>query len=236
MELPEIMQILESLGSEQTKKVLSRHGAKAPFFGVKIADMKSKIVKKVKKNHNLAIALYDTGNSDAMYLAGLISEPDKMTRELLQKWVKAANWYMISEYTVAWVCSESKYALELALEWIDSAKEHIASSGWATLGSMVTIKEDEQLDIECLKGLLERVLKTINESPNRTRYTMNNFVIACGSCVLPLKEYALTIAENMGKIKVNMGTTACKVPFAPDYIRKVEEKGKLGNKKKSAVC
>ncbi len=59
------------MGSEQTKKVFMRHGAREPFFGVKVGDMK-KIVKRVKKNHELSLALYDTGNGDAMYLAGLM--------------------------------------------------------------------------------------------------------------------------------------------------------------------
>jgi hypothetical protein len=72
----EIMLELEKLGNEQTKKVLSRHGAREPFFGVKVGDLK-KIVKKVKKNHDLSLELYATGNSDAMYLAGLIDRIEK---------------------------------------------------------------------------------------------------------------------------------------------------------------
>ena len=73
MQLAEIMQQLEAWGSEQTKKTLMRHGAREPLFGVKVGDLK-KIEKKVKKNHQLAMQLYDTGNADAMYLAGLIAD------------------------------------------------------------------------------------------------------------------------------------------------------------------
>lgn len=41
------------------------------MFGVKVGDMKT-IVKKVKVNYELSLLeLFDTGNSDAMYLAGL---------------------------------------------------------------------------------------------------------------------------------------------------------------------
>ncbi len=76
MTTEEIMVELHRYGSEQTKKVLIKHGAREPFFGVKVQDLK-KIVKKVKKNHALALELYATGNSDAMYLAGLITDEDK---------------------------------------------------------------------------------------------------------------------------------------------------------------
>jgi hypothetical protein len=46
MTATEVLKELESLGSEQTKKVFKRHGAREPFYGVKVADLK-KIVKKV---------------------------------------------------------------------------------------------------------------------------------------------------------------------------------------------
>ena len=48
MTYEEIMQALAGMGSEQTKNTYIRHGAKEPFFGVKIGDMK-KLVKHVKK-------------------------------------------------------------------------------------------------------------------------------------------------------------------------------------------
>ena len=70
----EVVAELKTLGSESNKKVLVRHGAREPFYGVKIEDLK-KIQKRIKKDHDLALALYDTGISDAMYLAGLIADP-----------------------------------------------------------------------------------------------------------------------------------------------------------------
>src|SRR3954466_8033625 len=112
---------LQALGSESIKKVLLKHGAKEPFFGVKIEHLK-KIQKRIKKDHALALDLYATGVSDAMYLAGLIADPQKMTKAQLNKWMKGASWYMISCYTVPWVASESRFGFELAREWIESPK------------------------------------------------------------------------------------------------------------------
>ena len=48
---------------------------------------------------------------------------------------------MLSEFTVAWVASESRYGIELALQWIESDKENIASAGWATLASIAAVKQ-----------------------------------------------------------------------------------------------
>jgi len=226
---------LKRMGNETTKRIFIKHGAREPFFGVKVQDLK-KIAKKIKKDYSLSLKLYDTGNSDAMYLAGLIADEKKMTRDDLQKWVKGAYWYMISDYTVPWVAAESEYGQDLALEWIESDEEFIASAGWATLANLVGIKSDIELDLDLLEQLLDRVEKNVHESQNRIRYSMNGFVISVGTYVKGLTNKALTVGEKIGKVQVDMGDTACKVPLANEYIQKVIDKGIVGKKRKMARC
>lgn len=235
MSLESVMQELAALGSESTKKVFKNHGAPEPFFGVKVGDMKT-IVKRIKKDHALSLALYNTGNSDAQYLAGLIADEQKITKADLQHWAKNASWYMQSEYTVAWVASESAFGWELALEWIESPEERIATAGWATLSSLVSIKPDAELDLPALDALLDRVARDIVGAQNRVRYTMNGFVIAVGGAVAPLSARAMETAQKIGKVSVDVGGTACKVPFAPEYIGKIVEMGRVGHKRKMARC
>src|SRR5215831_6660587 len=198
---------LKSLGHESYKKVMLNHGAKEPFYGVKIEDLK-KIQKRIKKDYQLALDLYDTGVSDAMYLAGLIADDSKMTKMDLQHWAEKAYFPLMSECTVAWVAAESNFGREMALKWIDSKKENIASSGWATLSSLVGIKADEDLDIPELKKLLERVGKTIHQQPNRVRHVMNGFIIAVGSYVKALTDAANQTTKKVGKVTVEMNGTA----------------------------
>lgn len=231
----EILKELEAYGNENTKKVLLKHGAKEPFFGVKVQDLK-KIQKKIKKDYELSLELYETGNSDAMYLAGLIADEQKMSKADLQNWVEKAYWYYISEYTVPWISAESAHALELALEWIESDKETIASAGWSTLANILGIKANEDLDEALFSKLLARVGREIHSASNRVRYTMNAFIIALGSAMPNFTEKAIQLGKKIGKVSVEMGGTACKVPFAPDYIKKVKEKGKIAHKKKMARC
>ena len=231
----DIVAELKTLGSETTKKTLMKHGAREPFFGVKVEHLK-KIQKRIKKDYQLALDLYDTGISDAMYLAGLIADDEKMTKKDLEHWVKGAYWYMLSEYTVPWVAAGSPHGHALALEWIDSKDETAAAVGWATLCSLVATRDDEDVDPPGLRKLLQRVGKTIHDQPNRVRYAMNNFVICVGSYVQPLTDLAIETAHKIGKVSVDMGGTACKVPLAADYIKKVQARGSIGKKRKTAKC
>ncbi|WP_026567821.1 DNA alkylation repair protein [Bacillus sp. UNC41MFS5] len=236
MTLDEIMWKLAELGTEQTKKTFINHGAQeGTLFGVKIGDLK-KLVKFVKKDHQLALDLYNTGNFDAMYLAGLSVNPKLMEKETLQNWVKKANWYMLAEYTVAGVAAESPYALELAREWMKSDEEMITVCGWNTYANYLSITSDEKLDIEEIRSLLQQVERTIHEEKNRVRYVMNGFVISTGAYVTALYDEAVTVAEKIGKVHVNVGQTACKVPIATDYIKKIEDRNKIGIKRKTCIC
>jgi 3-methyladenine DNA glycosylase AlkD len=79
MNATDIVAELKKLGTAQTKKTWMNHGAQEPCFGVKVEDMK-KIQKRVKVNYQLALDLYDTGIADAMYLAGLIADDAKMSK------------------------------------------------------------------------------------------------------------------------------------------------------------
>lgn len=233
MTAAEVMQELEARGSAATKKTLLRHGAREPLFGVKVADLKV-LQKRIKVDHALARELYATGNSDAMYLAGLIADPGRATKAELNRWVKGAYWHMLSEYTVPWVAAESPHAVELALAWIDAKPPTTRAAGWATYSSYVAVTPDDSLDLDQIVGLLERVRRDMPTAPNRVKYTMNGFVIAVGGYVAPLTAAAKATAEALGTVAVDMGDTDCKVPAAGPYIDKMLARGVT--KRKTAKC
>lgn len=231
----QVLDELKSMGSESIKKILMTHGAKEPVYGVKIGDMKN-IVKKIKKDYPLSIELYNSGVYDAMYMAALIADESKMSKKEIQEWAEKAYCPGLSEYTVAWVAAESPFGWELGTEWINSKKENIASAGWNTLAGVISLKPDSELNIPEIKKLLGRVAKEIHQAPNRVRYTMNGFVIGVGASIKELTKEAIETAKKIGIVAVDMGGTACQVPSAAEYIKKIEAKGHVGKKRKTVKC
>ena len=234
MTAKDIVAELKKLGNAQTKKTWMTHGAQEPCLGVKVEDMK-KIQKRVKMDYQLALDLYDTGIADAMYLAGLIADDAKMTKKDLQKWIEGASCGWVAEFTVPWVASASPHGREIALKWIESKDEAIAAAGWQTYSSMVAIKADADLDLAEIKSLLQRVAKSIHHQPDRVKYVMNNFVLAVACYVKPLHKLAVDTANGIGKVAVDL-VGACKIPFAPDQIKKFEARSAIGKKRKSPKC
>ena len=231
----EILIELEKYGDAQTKKTLLKHGAREPFFGVKVGDLK-KILKKTKKNHELSLELYRTGNSDAMYLAGLMADEHKISESQLDEWIDKAYWFYLSEFAVPWVASETDFGFDIGLKWTQSDQERIASAGWVTLAYYAGVNEDKDLDIQAYSQLLDKVVQEIHHSQNRVRFAMNGFVIAIAVFIKDLTDKANTVAGKIGKVSVDMNGTACKVPLATEYIHKAIEMGQVGKKRKTARC
>ncbi|AMV31491.1 DNA alkylation repair enzyme [Pirellula sp. SH-Sr6A] len=230
----EIVAELKRLGNEGTARVLRNHGAHDPCLGVKIGDLKP-IQKRLKKNYSLSLELYGTGIYDAMYLAGLIADPEQMTKTDLTGWVASAS-NPIASYVVGPIAAGSPAGWSLALSWIQSKKEIENIAGWSTLSAIASICPDEKLDLDEYQRLLADVEGKISQTKDAVRYQMNSFVIAVGSYIRSLTETAMETGNRIGVLTVEMGNTDCNVPFAPDYIRKVEARGAIGKKRKTAMC
>lgn len=231
-----ILAELKSKGKEQTRTIYVRHGmAPERVYGVSVADLKV-VAKTIKGQQALAGELFGTGNMDAMYLAGMVADGAKLTREQLNAWAEAADLQMISEYTVPWLTVENSHGRALALEWIKSKKEHIAAAGWSTYAGLLATKPDAALDLTEIESLLGTAVQQIGAAPNRVRSTMNAFVISVGGYVKPLLKQAKAVARQLGAVSVDVGDTACKVPLATAYIKKIEAAGRIGKKRKTMRC
>ena len=192
--------------------------------------------KKIKGDQALALQLFATGNGDAQYLAGMVADGKKLTPAQLRKWAATASWGMISNTTLSWVASEHPEGFALAREWIDSPKEHIACSGWATLGALAATVPDAELPVKEFSALLDRVAREIAQAPDDVRYQMNSFLIAVGTYVAPLGDKAIATARKVGRVVVDMGDTDCKVPDAEAYIMKSRRGAPIAPKRKTMRC
>ena len=65
---------------------------------------------------------------------------------------------------------------------------------------------------------------------------MNGFVISVGIYIKTLTSKSKEVAKEIGKVSVDVGGTACKVPLADEYIDKAIDKGRIGKKRKTARC
>ena len=175
MDAVTVMRELEALGKERLKKMYISNGAHEPVFGVATGEMKP-IAKTIKHDQSLAEQLYATGNYDAMYFAGIISDPKAMTEADFERWIDAAYFYMIADYVVAVTLSETDIAQEVADKWMASGDELRMSAGWSCYCWLLGRLPDREFSESKLASMLELAQATIHDAPERTKYAMNNFI------------------------------------------------------------
>lgn len=235
MNLEMVMQELEALGKERTKKIYLSNGAHEPLFGVATGAMKP-MARKIKINQPLAEQLYATGNYDAMYFAGVIADPKAMTKADFDRWMDSAYFYMLSDYVVAVTLSEADIAQEVADQWITSGEELRMSAGWSCYCWLLGNRPDREFSESKIANMLETVKNTIHDSPERTKYAMNQFIYTVATSYLPLHDKAVEIAKEVGPVEVQKDKAKSKFLHAFDNIQKAVSKGQLGFKRKHVRC
>jgi len=216
MTLSEAMRELEKAGSAQTRKTYARHGAADPMFGVSFATLKT-LVKRIGVDHELALALWETGNYDARNLAVKIADPARMSPADLDRWAAAESQRMCFGY-VAMLAVEGPHAAAKAKKWLAAPAGPLRNSGWQLLGQMAT--HDQATPDAWFAERLAHIEKAIHAAPNEERDAMNRAVIQIGSRSAALRKAATASAKRIGKVDIDYGDTACKVPDAAQSIDK----------------
>lgn len=235
MDFQTVMEELQALGKERTKKMYVSSGAKEPVFGVATGAMKP-MAKQIKIDQPLAEELYATGNYDAMYFAGIIADPKAMTTSDFERWMDGAYFYMLSDYVVAVTLSESDIAQDVADNWIASGDELRMSAGWSCYCWLLGNRKDSEFQKDKISAMLDKVKHEIHQAPERTKASMNNFLYTVGISYKPLSEKAAETAKAVGKVELKRENKKPTQLYAYDSIQQGLEKGRLGFKRKYVRC
>jgi 3-methyladenine DNA glycosylase AlkD len=217
MTLAEALAALERAGSAQTRKTYARHGVTGPMFGVSFAVLKD-LTKRIKVDHDLALALWDTGNHDARNLAVKVVDPARMTSADLDRWAReTAPSRSCGEY-VGMLAAEGPHARKKADLWLSAKPENVRCAGWSLVSQLA--QRDEEAPDSFFKALLTKIERAIGAAPNLERAGMNLALISIGCRSAALRKAAAAAAKRIGTVEIDHGDTSCKTPDAAAVIEK----------------
>jgi len=212
----EVLSELESLGSEQTRKIYRRHGVTGKQFGVSFAAL-GKLQKKLKGDHQLAQKLWASDIHDAQILATMIADPAQMTAMEIDSWARSLKNYVLTD-ALSGLVSKTLFALDKAERWTKAKDEWLCSAGWQILNWLA--QRDTSLPDDLFLSYLVTIQTDIHKAKNRVRHAMNGALIGIGVRNTKMEKKALAVAAEIGKVEVDHGDTGCKTPDAASYIRK----------------
>jgi 3-methyladenine DNA glycosylase AlkD len=122
---------LRRLGTRRNVEGMARFGIRAEkVFGVSKPKLDA-LARQIGKNHALGLALWSTGIQDAKILAGLISEPDKVTAAQMELWVRDFDNWDSCDGTCCHLFVFADAAWPKAFAWTKRKEEFQKRSGFA---------------------------------------------------------------------------------------------------------
>ena len=213
MTLKETLKQLESLGNEKRRAHNIKYGAGDNQFGVPHGDIRV-LAKKIKTNHELALALWKTGNLDAQLLATLVINQKNLSADEMDRMVRSVTFVHVADWLNSYVVKQHPDKESLRQAWMATDDPMAARAGWSLTAERV-VKSPEGLD---LPALLDRIESEMGNATPEVQWTMNSALAEIGIHFPKHRKRAIAIGETLGIYRDYPCSKGCTSPFAPIWI------------------
>jgi 3-methyladenine DNA glycosylase AlkD len=221
MLLKEVLKQLESLGDEKMRAHHVKNGAGDNVFGVKLGDLRV-LAKKIKTDHDLALALWKTGNIDAQFLATLVIQPKSLSADEMDRMVRSVTYSRVADWLISYVVNQHPDKESLRQGWMATKDKWAARAGWSLTAERIE-KSPEGLD---LPALLDRIESEMGKAAAEIQWTMNFALAAIGIHHAKHRPRAIAIGEKLGIYRDYPCAKGCTSPFAPIWINEMVRRQK----------
>jgi 3-methyladenine DNA glycosylase AlkD len=212
----ETLRQLQSLGNAGVRAQNAKRGAGDNQFGVSRGDLR-KLANKIKSNHELALSLWKTGNTDAQFLATLLINVKLLSADEMERMVKSVTFDWVADWLHSYVVKEHADKETLRKKWMESDDRWAARAGWQLTAGRVA-KSPEGLDVV---ALLDRIEKEMGAAAPEVQWTMNMCLAEIGIHFPKHRKRALAIGEKLGIYRDYPVSKGCTSPFAPNWINEM---------------
>jgi 3-methyladenine DNA glycosylase AlkD len=209
----EVLKQLKALGTAKVRAQNAKGGAGDNQFGVSLGDIRV-LAKKIKTDHELALALWETGNIDAQFLATLIIQPKKLSSKELDRMVRSLTFVRVADWLISYVVRQHPDKEALRSDWMKADDRWAARAGWDLTAERVG-KSPEGLDIP---ALLSRIDAELAGADPEVQWTMNNTLAGIGIHFPKHRKRAIAIGEKVGLYRDWPVSKGCTPPFVPIWV------------------
>jgi 3-methyladenine DNA glycosylase AlkD len=188
---------LRRLGSRRNVEGMARYGIRAKkVFGVSKPKLDA-LAREIGKNHPLGLELWATGIQDAKILAGMISEPGKVTASQMELWVRDFDNWDSCDGTCCHLFVFAKDAWAKAFAWTRREEEFQKRAGFA-LAAYLAYRDKSAGDAKYLK-FLKAIEREAGDERNFVRKAVNWALRNIGKRNPQLNRAAIATARRLQK-------------------------------------
>lgn len=166
-------------------------------LGVKVPEMR-KIAKTIDQDHDLALALWETGVAEARIVAGMIADPLKLTEKQMDAWVKDIESWDVCDQLCMNLLEKSPYAHKKILEWSRRDEEFVRRAAYALIACLAW--HDRQEGDDFFVSMLATIKKGSTDQRNFVKKAVSWALRNIGKRNIFLNHQAIRTAEEIAKI------------------------------------
>jgi 3-methyladenine DNA glycosylase AlkD len=152
VEVADIVSWLKRNGSKSTRDGMARYAIPSDrAFGVSVGVMQ-KYAKQLGKNHDVAIALWDTGWYEARMTAAFLGEPARLTAAEMDRWCRDFDNWAVCDHSCFHLFDKSPHAWNKVTAWSRRREEFQKRAAYALLASLA-LHDKEAPDAKFLPTL-----------------------------------------------------------------------------------
>jgi len=191
----DILAELRSLGSEKDRAGMARYGINVEnAFGVSIYELR-KIAKRLGTDHELALALWATGNHEARLLACFVDDPAAVTARQTEAWARDFDSWDICDQATTSLFDSTKHAWTKATEWATRDEEWVKRAGFALMAGLAV--HDKAATDRVFKQLLPLIERAASDQRNFVKKAVNWALRNIGKRNRALNAAAIASAERI---------------------------------------
>ena len=146
MQVKDIIKFFEENKNSENIEGMKKYGIVADnAYGIK-AELLRSIAKQIKKNHNIAIELWDTNIHEARKLAPIIAVPKELNIELADKWTFDFNSWDICDSCCIELFRYSDVAINRISYWAEQNQEFVRRTAFALIAATAVKRKQNEYD------------------------------------------------------------------------------------------
>jgi 3-methyladenine DNA glycosylase AlkD len=166
-------------------------------LGISVTQLRP-IAKTIKKDHPLALELWNTGIHEARLLACFIAEPSLMTTELLDKWVNDFNSWDICDQATSNLLDKCDLAIERIPIWASCEQEFVRRTPFALIAALAVHKKGEKYD-DFFVEHFPLIMQCVTDERNFVKKAVNWAIRQIGKRSDKMRATALRLCDDIAK-------------------------------------
>ncbi|MFX0068797.1 MAG: DNA alkylation repair protein [Candidatus Hodarchaeota archaeon] len=194
----EVLKKLKAKARPDQLEGMARYGMVAEKrLGVSVPDMR-KIAKEVGKDHNLALELWKTGVAEGRIVAAMIDEPEKVTEDQMEDWVKDINSWDICDQVCMNLFEKTSLVWRKILDWSEREEEFVKRTAFALIACLAW--HDKKAQDERFIALFPVIKQGSTDDRNFVKKAVNWALRNIGKRNLSLNTAAIRTAKEIHQI------------------------------------